>query len=138
MSEHMKMHHTSAKSHSSTFLMSGDGHVFKVPKKIFENYIDKYEVTRKDQIEKAKKNIRWEDGVTPGEAFADLNAKYSKRGVLVRGIRHRENLNQADFAKKIGISQSDLSKIENGKRPIGTEIGNRIIKKFKLNNRIFN
>ena len=56
---------------------------------------------------------------------------------MVKGIRNREGLNQKDFAKKIGISQSDLSKIENGKHRVGKIIANRIIKKFKLHKRAF-
>ena len=56
----------------------------------------------------------------------------------MKGIRYREGLNQKEFAKKIKISQSDLSKIENGKRSIGRMIANRIIKKFKLDKRVLN
>lgn len=43
----------------------------------------------------------------------NLDEKYSQAGALLRGTRHREGLSQAVFAKKLGITQGDLSKMEN-------------------------
>jgi plasmid maintenance system antidote protein VapI len=69
--------------------------------------------------------------------FADINKKYSKPGALLKGVRYRENLNQKEFANLIGVTQGDLSKMENGKRPIGKEIAKRIEKKFGTNHKLF-
>lgn len=71
------------------------------------------------------------------DLFADINKKYSKPGALLKGIRFRENLNQKEFAELIGVAQGDLSKMENGKRPIGKEIAKRIEKKFGTNHKLF-
>lgn len=53
------------------------------------------------------------------EVFAELDKKHTKAGALLRDIRARENLSQVEFAKRIGVSQTNLSKMENGKCPIG-------------------
>jgi len=41
------------------------------------------------------------------------------------------------MAKKINITQADLSKMENGKRPIGKIIAKRIEKMFDVSYRYF-
>ena len=56
---------------------------------------------------------------------------------MLRGVRVRENLSQIEFAKKIGVTQSDLSKMELGKRPIGKIVAKRIAKMFDVPYRIF-
>ncbi len=63
--------------------------------------------------------------------------KNTKAGVLLRGTRHREGLTQVEMAKKIHVSQADLSKMESGKRPIGKIIAKRIEKIFGVNYRYF-
>ena len=42
-----------------------------------------------------------------------------------------------EFAKKIKVTQSNLSKMENGKRPIGKMVAQRIAKEFDVNYRYF-
>jgi DNA-binding XRE family transcriptional regulator len=42
------------------------------------------------------------------------------------GIRLRHGLTQKQMAEKIGVSQSDVSKMEKGERPIGKKIAMRI------------
>lgn len=71
------------------------------------------------------------------EVFKDLHDRHSKPGVMIQGLRYRENMTQAELAKRIKITQGDLSKIENGKRPIGKEIARRLDKLFKSDYRIF-
>ena len=132
MSEHTKKQNIDNINISTLFLRE-DGHVFKIPSNLFDSKFTKYEIKNTTQVEQIRNKIRWEIAENPGKLFADLNAKYSKLGSLVKGIRYRENLSQNEFAKRIGIAQADLSKIENGKRPIGTIVSNRIIKEFKLN-----
>jgi len=69
-------------------------------------------------------------GLAPEEVFAEINAKYTKAGALLKAIRLREGLNQKDFANLIGVTQGDLSKMECGKRPVGKRLVSRIAKKF--------
>ena len=42
----------------------------------------------------------------------------SKAASLLRGLRSRENLSQVEFAKRIDVTQGNLSKMKNESRPI--------------------
>lgn len=78
-----------------------------------------------------------EEKISPDEVFSAINAKYSKPGALLRGIRARENLTQVKLAKLLKITQSDVSQIENGTRKIGRMIAKRIEKLFGVHYRSF-
>ncbi len=77
------------------------------------------------------------DSILADDLFADLDRKYTKAGALLQGLRNREGLSQVEFAKKINVTQSDLSKMELGKRPIGKIIAKRIADVFDVNYRHF-
>ncbi len=47
-------------------------------------------------------------------------------GDLVRGARYREGLTQAQLAQKVGVPQRHISEMENGKRPIGKAMAQRL------------
>ena len=130
MSAHMKKRLTKAEiaqNHSAMILhMTYMGICYDIPKIIAE----KYKVSNKHK-DHQKTNI------PADEIFAELDKEFSKAGALLKGLRYREGLTQNQFAKKIGIRQSDLSKMENGKRPIGKTIAKRIEKKFDVNYRRF-
>lgn len=66
------------------------------------------------------------------DVFADINKKYTRAGALLRGIRIRENLTQVQMAKKLLLTQSDISQIENGKRSVGKIIARRIEAEFDI------
>ena len=106
-----------------------NGNIYHIPKKV----ADKYKVGPAPKNE-AKINP---DSVLADDLFADLDRKYTKAGVLLQGIRHREGLTQVEFAKKIDVTQSDLSKMESGKRPIGKTIAKRVERVFDINYRFF-
>jgi len=78
-----------------------------------------------------------DDSIPAEEIFRELYEKESKNGVLLQGLRDREELTQEKFSKKIGVSQSNLSKMEHGKRPVGKKIALRIEKAFGVNHKIF-
>lgn len=84
-------------------------------------------------MERIKDKIQASLSIAPSEAFANIRAQYTRLGVLMQGIRHHEGATQTAFAKKLGITQADLSKIENGKRPIGKLLAKRIAKKYDVN-----
>jgi len=142
MSVHMKTHPTKQTINSNiplSILVSENGSCYKIPTTFYEN-LKKYEVKSCEQKEKICNlltKLRWKHGVEPNKVFAAINFKYSKLGAIVRGIRYKENLSQKNFAIKIKVSQTDLSKIENGKRAIGKTIISRIIKQFKINKKVF-
>lgn len=71
------------------------------------------------------------------ELFSDLTQKSGEPGVLLRGLRYREGLSQIEFAKKLNISQTNLSAMENGRRTIGKELAKRIANLFGLDYRVF-
>ncbi|HWU44546.1 MAG TPA: helix-turn-helix transcriptional regulator, partial [Bdellovibrio sp.] len=56
-------------------------------------------------------------------------------GIIFRGIRFKHDLTQAEVAKKLGLDQSDISKIENGRRSIGKALAKKIEKEFGIDYR---
>lgn len=73
-----------------------------------------------------------EETVPWREAFPELGP-----GDLLAGLRYREELTQQQLAERIGISRSNLSAMENGKRPIGREMAKRLAREFGTNYRLF-
>lgn len=105
-----------------------NGHVYDIPRSIAEQY----KVGRvKDEPRRPS-----EGSILADDLFAELDAKYTKPGLLLKGIRCRENLTQVEFAEKIEVTQSDLSKMESGKRPIGKILAKRIADKFDIDYRL--
>lgn len=114
---------TRSGTHNAVIHFIHKGHVYNIPKVVAERYEDT----------KAKSA----DRILPEDVFANLEKKYTKAGVLLKGVRHREGLTQLEMAKKINVTQADLSKMENGKRSIGKIIAKRIEKTFGVNYRYF-
>lgn len=133
MSEHMKKHLIS----KSIYCLSEHGRILCIP----ERMVEKYLVSTKSLEIKARKAIQKAHmsslAINADVFFKTMDEKYTKAGALLRGTRHREGLSQIDFAKKLGVTQGDLSKMENGKRSIGKLIAKRIEKKFGVNYRYF-
>ena len=67
----------------------------------------------------------------------EIFGERSSGSVNLRGLRYREDLTQIEFAKAIGITQANLSAMENGSRPIGKDIAKRIAEHFEVDYRIF-
>lgn len=81
-----------------------------------------------------------EDGggaVPADDVFKHLDKKYTRPGVAIRGARGKEGMSQATLAKRLGIPQGNLSKMENGKRPIGRAMAKRLAQVLNINYRIF-
>lgn len=77
-----------------------------------------------DSKNKAVEAIRSIGGVLvdPLPAFGDCkDADDGSPAIALRALRRREELTQKELAKKTGISQADLSKMETGKLAIGKE-----------------
>lgn len=95
--------------------------------------------TRKHHIDTQLKS-EYEEIETPmsidefvNKCFGDL----PQWAVALRGLRHRECLTQIELGKKLGIEQTNISKMEHGKRPIGKILAKRIAKLFHTDYRIF-
>lgn len=63
-------------------------------------------------------------------------ARYTKVGLVLRGARYREGLSQKELARLTGISQENISKMENGHRAIGPAVLHKIAKVLNLNERL--
>jgi DNA-binding XRE family transcriptional regulator len=51
--------------------------------------------------------------------------------MLLRGLRGKEGLTQAEMAVRLGVSQNMVSDMENGRRPISLKMAKRIGEEFK-------
>ena len=75
--------------------------------------------------------------VSADKVFKDLYAKYTKPGVALRGGRGKQGFTQEELAEKLGIEQGDLSKLENGKRPISRKMARKLAEILKMDYRAF-
>jgi DNA-binding XRE family transcriptional regulator len=75
-------------------------------------------------------SIPWED------LAKSRIAKYKKSGLALRGARYREGLSQKELAKRTGISQENISRMENGQRAIGAKVSNKLAKALRINARL--
>jgi len=64
-------------------------------------------------------------------------AKYGEPGLALRGARAKAELTQEALAKKLGIPQYEISKMENEKRPISKKMARRLAKILKTDYRVF-
>lgn len=128
MSAHTKTAPIKSNAQKCQMLWSSEGEAYKIPINIAKKYVMR-KVSK--TITKVSSNLSAKDLV------AHLDKKYTKAGALLKGARYRENLTQAQLAKKINVAQADLSKMENGKRPIGKNIAKRIEKVCGVNYRYF-
>lgn len=128
MSAHTKKHPIKAHSHGSTLVIKHQRHTYAIPKSV----ISKYQIDNEEPRNETR-------GKAPSlkSLFNKLDEQYTKAGALLKGLRLKENLSQIEFAKKIDVTQANLSKMENGKRPIGKIIAKRIEKVFGTNYRYF-
>jgi transcriptional regulator with XRE-family HTH domain len=66
------------------------------------------------------------------ELFPDLH-----QGSAIRGLRLREGLTHEQLAKLLGIRRTNLSEMENGKRPIGKNMAKRLAQVLKTDYKVF-
>jgi DNA-binding XRE family transcriptional regulator len=97
------------------------GNRYEIPKSVFEQY----------RVGLACSEL------TTDDVFATLIQETSEPAVLLRGLRTREGMTQVQFAECIGVTQANLSAMENGRRAIGKELARRIEAEFGLNYRLF-
>ena len=103
--------------------------LFLVPKSKANGVVEllsDFEVTTDDG-----KSIPWR------EAFKDLTDKYTEAGATLQGARLKENLSQVELAKRLKVTQADVSNMENGRRSIGKKMAKRIARVLNVDYRIF-
>jgi len=77
------------------------------------------------------------DAIPWREAFREVLGDLPGNAANLAGLRYREGLSQAEFGKAIGIDQSNISKMESGKRAIGVNVAKRIGATFNIDYRLF-
>ena len=82
-------------------------------------------------------SLEYEDSIPADDVFKDLDAKYTRPGVAIRGARGKEEMTQIELAHRLKITQGDLSKMEHGKRPIGKKMAKRLSRILNIDYRIF-
>jgi ribosome-binding protein aMBF1 (putative translation factor) len=78
----------------------------------------------------------WEDAIPWEEIAAERIEKYKKAGLVLRGARYREGISQKTLAIKSGVSQDNISRIENGKRGVGEKVAKKLAKSLKIDYRL--
>ncbi len=122
MSAPMKKLRTNDQSEVITFESGGS---FRLPR------------GRARAVLKLVRELASDELVPAEEVFKDLHKKYGRPGSVLRGLRAREGLTQVELAEKVGVPQTDISQIENGKRPIGKKMAERLSKVFDTDYRVF-
>jgi ribosome-binding protein aMBF1 (putative translation factor) len=127
MSAHMKQHHIDAqKSFCVIIKLDNSKKSYYIPlshQKDLENVLAKYS----------------EDDDTPvaWEVLAkDRIEKYKKSGLVLRGMRYREGLSQKKLAEASGITQNEISNIENGRRTVGKKVAEKLAKVLNFDYRM--
>lgn len=77
------------------------------------------------------------DSIPADVVFKDLHDKYGRSGASLKGARFKEGLSQVELARILKISQSDLSKMENGQRTIGRNMAKRLGEALQIDYRVF-
>lgn len=96
---------------------------FKLPQEAGRSLLN---FLRSLQIDPDERTVPAED------VFPDIKDPAKRIGIIFRGIRFKHNLTQTEVAKRLGIDQSDVSKIEKGKRPVGKALAKKIEKEFGI------
>lgn len=78
-----------------------------------------------------------EETLSSEDVFRDLESEFGRSGAALQGARLKEELTQVELAKKLGIEQGDLSKMEHGKRSISKKMAKKIALILKVDYRIF-
>lgn len=124
MLAHTKTHHTSRRGRSRITIESlGD-------KKSYDN-VDSCKIA---EIEKILSGASEDESVaTSWESLAkERIEKHGKAGLVLRGIRYREGISQKELARRSGVNQNEISKIENGKRRVGEKVAKRLAEPLSI------
>ncbi len=128
MSGHMRERHTD--SHESLCVILKMPNSKKVSYSIPLSRLEDVEAFLEKQCEDDDSPVAWE--ILAKERIE----KYKKSGLVLRGMRYREGLSQKELAEKSGVTQNEISNIENGKRTVGKKIAEKLAKVLNFDYRL--
>lgn len=85
----------------------------------------------RSKSERSNNSINWR--TASNDTFGNLPGT----ALNLRGLRNREGLTQEQLGQAIGVEQSNVSKMERGKRLVGIKIAKRIEEVFNIDYRLF-
>lgn len=134
MSARMKAHHIKKQDYIAVKvgLPNGNEISYRIPqsaKDKLNSYLGKLDIST-NQVDPWENAILWE------KLAKDRIKKYKKVGLVLRGARYREGLSQIDLSKKSKVHQNEISKIENGKRPVGEKVAKRLARALHFDYRL--
>ena len=130
MSARTRKHRTEAQKGKVLLYIKDGKDAYMIPRSVARVY--RVELIKAEVIE-----VDDGDSIDADEAMKILRRGESKACSLLKGLRYREGLTQVEFAKRIGVTQANLSKFECGRRPIGRTVAKRIAQEFDVNYRSF-
>ena len=77
-------------------------------------------------------NDEGEELLTFEEIFPDAHP-----GLIMRGLRNRDDMTQQELADKLGIAQTRISEMESGKRPISVKMAKQLAEFFGTSHKVF-
>lgn len=96
-------------------------------------------LSHQKELEKVLEKYSEDDDDTPvaWEVLAkERIKKYKKSGLVLRGMRYREGLSQKHLAEASGITQNEISNIENGKRTVGKKVAEKLARVLNFDYRM--
>ena len=78
-----------------------------------------------------------EDSIDALDLYPELKDPIKRVATVFQGIRLRHGFTQKQMGDKIGLHQTDVSKIEKGERPIGKKLAIRIGKALGIDYKRF-
>ena len=120
MSAHTKTRHI--RKHSYEIIL-------KIAKKEIHSYLP---LSAINEIKSVLKKYSREESVHWTEIAKDDIKNHGQAGMVLRGARFRENMSQKELAKRSGVSQENISRIENGKRQVGEKVAKKLAKPLKI------
>jgi formylmethanofuran:tetrahydromethanopterin formyltransferase len=77
-------------------------------------------------------NENGDEAYSVEEAFPDGNP-----GMLIRGLRGKEEMTMKELAERLGIPQTRVSELESGKRSISAAMAKRLAGVFNVTDKMF-
>ncbi len=134
MSGRMRERHTNQNKYIEIIigLPGMEEFIYKIP----------YTPSAKERLKTFLQKLTQTEGSSKGDSIvwekiaADRIARHTESGLALRGARYRLGISQKKLAKLCGISQENLSRMENGKRAIGINVAKKLAKILSVDYRL--